>query len=174
MRNPLTLVTAAAAGALAMYWLDGQSGRRRRKLVGDKLAGAGHDLARQAQVKARRARDHLQGVATTGSLDRVSRSEPLSDQQLHDRIRSRLGRLVSHPKSIDVDIEGGHVCLRGHILTKEQQPLLRGVQAMAGVQSVRDELVCHDSPQGIPELQGRTEPRGREQAAAAAALHESH
>lgn len=174
MRNPLSLVAAAAAGALAVYWFEGQSGRRRRKLVGDKLVRAGHDLAYQTQVKARRARDQLQGVAATGNLDHVSRSEPLSDQQLHDRIRSRLGRLVSHPKSVEVLVEQGCVCLRGHILTQEQDPLLRDVKSMAGVESVRDELVRHDSPEHIPELQGRTEPRGREQASAAAALHDPH
>ena len=52
--------------------------------------------------------------------------------------------------------------MRGHIFTKEQDELLRQVGNITGVTSVRSELVCHDTAEGIPELQGRTEPLGRE------------
>lgn len=163
MRDVLSFAVGAAAGALAMYYLDAQSGRRRRALVRDQAVAAGHDAAYYARTKGKRAMDHLQGIAATGRLDRVSHSEPESDRQLQDRIRSRLGRLVSHPGAVQVDVERGSVWLRGHILTKEQNALLQDVHGMAGVESVRNALVCHDSAEGVPELQGRSEPRGKEQ-----------
>lgn len=72
-----------------------------------------------AEAKGKRAVGHLKGYAATRRADRLSAHDPESEQQLHDRIRSRLGRLVSHPRSVDVEVHGGEVCLRGHILTKE-------------------------------------------------------
>lgn len=163
LRHPLSFAAGMAAGALLMYYLDAQGGGRRRALVRDKLVAARHDAADFAEAKGKRAVDHLQGYAATRRADRLSRHEPESDQQLHDRIRSRLGRLVSHPRSVDVEVHGGEVCLRGHIFTREQDELLRQVRSISGVDTVRSELMCHDTAEGIPELQGRTEPPGREQ-----------
>lgn len=157
------LAVGIAAGAVVMYFFDSVSGRRRRALVRDKIVGAGHDAAYFAQAKGKRAADHLKGLFTTRHLDRVTRSEPQSDQQLHDRIRARLGRVVSHPKSVHIVVSQGRVTLTGHILTKELDKLLDEVKHNVGVTAVDNQLVCHDSAEGISELQGRTEPRGREQ-----------
>lgn len=161
--NLSLLAVGIAAGAAAMFFFDSVSGGRRRALVRDKIVGAGHDAAYLAQAKSKRAADHLKGLFVTRHLDRVTRSEPQSDQQLHDRIRARLGRVISHPKSVHVEVNQGRVCLTGHILTREVDKLLSEVRHNVGVKAVDSQLVCHDSPQGISELQGRTEPRGREQ-----------
>lgn len=156
------LAVGIAAGAVAMFFFDSVSGGRRRALVRDKIVGVGHDAAYLAQAKSKRAADHLKGLFVTRHLDRVTRSEPQGDQQLHDRIRARLGRVISHPKSVHVEVNQGRVALTGHILTKEVDKLLSEVKHNVGVKTVDNQLVCHDSPQGIPELQGRTEPRSRE------------
>jgi hypothetical protein len=161
-RLPL-LAAGVAAGALAMFFFDSISGRRRRALVRDKVVGAGHGTAGAVQTQGKRAIDHLKGFFFTRRLDRVTRSEPQSDQQLHDRIRARLGRIVSHPKSVHVEVNHRHVSLTGHILTKELRKLIDEVRHQVGVRSVEHRLACHDSAQGIPELQGRGEPSGREQ-----------
>lgn len=50
---------------------------------------------------------------------------------------------------------------RGHILTRELDDLLYELKQMQGVQAVTNELSCHDTAEGIFELQGRTEPAGR-------------
>jgi hypothetical protein len=152
-----------AAGAAVMYFFDSVSGGRRRALVRDKIVGAGHDAAYFAQAKSKRAADHVKGLFATRHLDRVTRTEPQSDQQLHDRIRARLGRVTSHPKSVHVGVTQGHVTLTGHILTKELDKLVDEVRHNVGVTTVDNQLICHDSAEGISELQGRTEPRGREQ-----------
>jgi hypothetical protein len=157
------LAAGIAAGAVAMFFFDSVSGGRRRALVRDKIVGAGHDAAYAGQAKGKRAFDHLRGLFSTRHLDRVTRSQPENDQQLHDRIRARLGRVISHPKSVHVEVNQGRVTLTGHILTKEVAELLNEVERNAGVKAVHNQLVCHETAQGIPELQGRTEPSGREQ-----------
>jgi osmotically-inducible protein OsmY len=163
MRDFLSFAAGVAAGTLAMYYLDKQSGRRRRALVRDKLVAAGHDAADMAESAGKRTVDHLKGIVATRRFDRVGGHEPESDSQLHERIRARLGRVVSHPKSIQVEVDQGSVWLRGHILTQELDELLSEVSQMHGVKTVRNELTCHDTAQGIPELQGSTEPAGQTQ-----------
>lgn len=162
MKDRFSAILGFAVGALTMYYLDPRAGRRRRALVQDKLVGLGHDAAWYAQAKSRRAIDHLKGWAVTRRFDRHTRTPPLSDQQLHDRIRSRLGRVVSHPRSVEVHVENGAVHLGGHIFTRELDNLLAEVKHVAGVTTVRNELICHDNAVGISELQGHTAPPGRE------------
>jgi hypothetical protein len=157
------LAVGIAAGSVAMFFFDAVSGGRRRALVRDKIVGVGHDVGYLAQAKGKRAADYVRGLFVTLHLDRVTRSEPQSDQQLHDRIRARLGRVISHPKSVYVEVNQGRVVLSGHILTEQVDKLLNEVQHNVGVRAVDNQLVCHDTAQGIPELQGRTETRGREQ-----------
>lgn len=163
IKHPLSVLGGFAAGALAMYYLDAQSGGRRRALVRDKVVSAGHDAAHVARTQGKRAVDHAQGVMATHRLDRVTPTEPASDQQLHDRIRARLGRVISHPRSLHVEVEQGRVRLAGHILRKEVDGLLGELQGLAGVREVRNDLQVHETNEGISELQGRTEAPGREQ-----------
>jgi osmotically-inducible protein OsmY len=157
MRDFLSFAAGVAAGTLAMYYLDKQSGRRRRALVRDKLVAAGHDAADMAESAGKRTVDHLKGIVATRRFDRVGGNEPESGSQLHERIRARLGRVVSHPKSIEVEVDQGSVRLRGHILAKELDDLLYEVRHMRGVRTVRNELTGHDTAQNISELQGGTE-----------------
>ena len=164
MRHPLSFLGGFLTGVLAMYYLDAQSGGRRRALVRDRVVSASHHAAGLAQAQAKRALDRAKGVLATGSLHRVSRRRPESDQQLHDRIRARLGRVISHPKALAVLVDQGCVRLSGHVLRREVEPLLEEVKAMPGVHEVRNEATVHDNPEGIPSLQGRTEPPGREKA----------
>jgi hypothetical protein len=171
MKDRFSLVAGFAAGALAMYYLDPRAGRRRRALARDKVVAVGHEAAWLADAKRKRAIDHLKGWLVTRRFDRHTRKQPESDQQLHERIRSRLGRVVSHPRSVDVHAENGRVHLGGHIFTWELHALLSEVKHMAGVKSLDHELICHDSAAGIPELQGHTVPPGREQRSGQPALH---
>lgn len=157
MRDLLGLLAAAAGAAAVMYYFDPDMGRRRRALVRDRLAGASHNAGRTLRGQARYASDHARGVLATGSLDRMSQREPQGDAQLRDRVRSRLGRLVSHPGAIDVEVDGGIVRLTGDVLAKETDGLLTQVRDMAGVLRVFNAMTAHDSPEGIVGLQGRRE-----------------
>lgn len=171
IRHPLSFLGGLLTGLCAMYYLDAQSGGRRRALVRDRVVAAGYDAASFAQAKGKPAIDRARGMAATHSLGGMTRREPHGDLQLHDRIRARLGRTVSHPGSVEVQVEQGCVRLSGHVLRGEVDALCSEVQAMPGVTEVRNALQVHDSPDGIPELQGAQETPGREAQPAGTAWH---
>lgn len=148
MKDKLSLVVGIAAGALAMYYLDPLAGRRRRALVRDQLVSAGHDAAYFSGRKAKRATDRIKGYLVTHRPGR--HAEPESDRQLHDRIRARLGHVMHSPRAIEVQVEQGRVCLRGHILRPELDRVLQEVSRMPGVASVESQLVTHETAAGIP------------------------
>lgn len=160
MKHPLSFLAGALSGALVAYYLDAVSGGRRRALVRDKLVSAGHQLSDLTEFRAKRAVGHVKGFMATGHLDRITHAEPASDQQLHDRIRARLGRVISHAKAVQVEVHDGQVCLRGQILRREVDPLLREIERIAGVTGVRHELEIHEIAEGVPALQGRSVPPG--------------
>jgi osmotically-inducible protein OsmY len=147
------LVGAFAAGALAMYYLDGTMGRRRRAMARDKLVGVSRDAADRAQAKGKRMMDRAKGVVATGSFDRVSTAEPQSDAQLRERVRARMGHLVSHPRAIEVSVEDGIVRLTGQVLAKELDGLLSQLTGMAGVRKVHNALTALNDPSGFGEVQ---------------------
>lgn len=71
-----------------------------------------------------------------------------------ERVRSRMGRYVSHPRAIDVTSDGGEVTVRGPILLEETTRFLQAIAALPGVKSVIDQLDKHDRSEGVPALQG--------------------
>lgn len=155
MRDLFSTLAALAAGAAAMYYLDPQMGRRRRALARDKLVAVSHDAGDFAQAKGKRAGDRLKGAwAQLGGSP-----PPRSDAQLRERIRSRLGRTISHPRAIDVEVQDGYVCLRGHVLSQELDDLLTEVSGMQGVRGLENQLAVHDTADGVSELQGSGRPR---------------
>jgi osmotically-inducible protein OsmY len=163
MKNLVSLAGGLLAGAAAMYYLDSRNGARRRALVRDKLLAAGHDVADVAQAKGKRVTDKVKGVMATGRLDGETRSTPETDHQLHERIRSRMGHVASHPKAIHVDVDQGNVRLTGDILARELDKVLAEVRGVAGVRAVRNELNVHDSADHIAALQGDAQPAGQKQ-----------
>ena len=154
MRNLTSTLLGVAAGAAAMYYLDPEMGRRRRAMVRDKFVSASHDLGDLAEARSKRLGDRLKGWIAHTRSQLTGTARPHSDAQLCERIRAQLGRLVTHPGAIHVDATEGRVCLRGHVLQHEVDGLLSAVSAMQGVHAVDNQLSVHESPQGIPELQG--------------------
>jgi hypothetical protein len=140
MKNPLGTLGAAAAGALAMYYLDPELGARRRALLAD-LVRSGLPVGRRHANGSSRPLRRTYDLATHG--------DPRSDAELRDRIRDRLGRLVSHPRAIHIDVEDGVVRLSGRVLAKERDGLLEQVQQMAGVQKLVNAMSAHDLPAEI-------------------------
>lgn len=141
MNSAFRVLTAFAAGLAAMYYLDPVAGRRRRALMRDRGVAMGHDAEDYARAKSKRAIDRAHGVVarTRAGLSNA----PVDDTQLHERIRSKLGRLVAHPGEVHVDVNGGHVVLRGCASTAEIEELMSTVSAMHGVADVD----CRLSPE---------------------------
>jgi hypothetical protein len=87
-------------------------------------------------------------------LSRYRAEEVVGDDLLEARVRARLGRLVSHPGSVEVVVHGGRVTLIGPVLAEEVGTLLAGVRRVRGVEAVIDELEAHESGARVPGLQG--------------------
>jgi uncharacterized membrane protein len=82
-------------------------------------------------------------------------SEDVSDEVLTERVRSRLGGLISHPSALEVNAEQGHVTLRGPVLRDEASRLLKGVAAVRGVRDVNDQLAVQDEHGNVSALPGQ-------------------
>jgi hypothetical protein len=153
LREVAPLLGGMALGASLMYLLDPVRGARRRALLRDggrrRVRQAGAGIAGVAGDVGRRSRG-----AVAELLSRYRAEEVVGDDLLEARVRARLGRLVSHPGSIEVVVHGGRVTLVGPVLAEEVAPLLDGVRRVRGVEAVIDELEAHRSGAHVPGLQG--------------------
>ncbi len=87
-------------------------------------------------------------------MEALLHHEALTDRVLVARVRSKLGRVVSHPRAIQVTVWQGRVTLRGPILAGEVAHLLSAVASVRGVTGVDNHLDVHDRAGGISALQG--------------------
>jgi uncharacterized membrane protein len=146
------ILFGSALGALAMYFMDPQQGRRRRARTRDKAVHASRVLNEAGKVTARDTVHRARGV--WASTRRLLATEPVGDEVLVGRVRAELGRFVSHSHAIEVAAEGGHVTLSGPILAEEVRPLLRHVRRVPGVRAVSDRLTVHEDGSHVSALQG--------------------
>jgi uncharacterized membrane protein len=155
------ILRSAAVGALAMYFLDPQAGRRRRARARDKMERTGRRLRDAYDVTARDARHRVQGLQAM-SRRLLHRGESVPDATLAGRVRAVLGRYCSHPHAIEVTARDGHVMLSGPILTDEVPGLLRAVRHVPGVQGVENRFEVHEEPGNVSSLQGGYPRRGQQ------------
>jgi uncharacterized membrane protein len=120
---------------------------------------AGHKLGDGLAATARDARNRALGTAA--ELRSRFRQDQTDDEVLHERVRSAIGRVVSHPGAIMVAVSDGRVTLTGHVLADEVEDLISQVERVRGVAKVHNELETHSSANGVPALQGAGRPRER-------------
>jgi uncharacterized membrane protein len=139
-------------GGIAAYFLDRTRGHQRRAALRDKVSHFLHEIDDAAGKTARDARNRREGLraAATARLDGAQ----VDDVVLHERVRSALGRVTTHPGSIEVGVSEGHVSLRGPILAGEVRRLLSAVRRVRGVRAVTNLLTEHASAEGVSALQG--------------------
>jgi uncharacterized membrane protein len=159
MSGPGRLITGVVVGAGAMYLMDPDRGARRRSLLRDRGVHVGHKLGDGLAATARDAKNRTAGVAA--ELRSRFRKDQADDEVLHERVRSAIGRVVSHPSAISVIVSQGQVTLVGHVLAHELDTLVQRVGRVRGVEEVHNELEIHSSAEGVPDLQG--EGRRREE-----------
>jgi uncharacterized membrane protein len=152
MRDQGKLIGGLLVGAGLMYLLDPDRGARRRALVRDRTVRAGHKLGDGLEATTRDLRNRARGTAA--ELRSRVRRETVGDEILHERVRSAIGRAVSHPGAIRVTVWEGRVTLQGPVLEEELDPLLRAARRVRGVSEVVNELNVHRDPAGVPSLQG--------------------
>lgn len=145
-------VGGVGVGAALMYLFDPEKGKRRRALLRDKFVHVTHSTGEKLDVKSRDAANRVQGlVARTKSL--LTR-ERVPDTVVAERVRARLGHVVSHPGSIDVTVKDGRVTLGGPALSRELDALLDDVARVRGVTGVENKLELHEEPGNVSGLQG--------------------
>src|SRR5438093_813614 len=160
MRNHLGpgVIGAAGLGAGLMFFLDPDISNRRRAILRDKLVSLGHLAGWAADKTARGVRNCLNGALQ--SIRSRVRDTPPSDVVLMERVRSKMGRAVSHPHAIHVNVQNGRVRLTGEILSEELDDLIRSVSAVKGVKEIENQLTTYAEPGDISSLQGGYTRRG--------------
>jgi hypothetical protein len=150
------LAGGIGVGALAMFLFDPGRGRMRRAHVRDKV----HHLRRLSSVTVEATRVDISNRArglVAELRGRLSR-EPIDDEILVERVRSQIGRLVTHPHALEISAHDGIITLRGRILAEELHLVLTRLKHLRGVHGVENLLVVHGEPGHAPDLQGAGRP----------------
>jgi hypothetical protein len=151
-RNVLPWLGGAGIGATIMFFLDPDRGARRRSLVRDRFVHAGHSLGEGVGTTSRDVRNRARGAAAV--TRRRLAHEEADDRVVAERVRAELGRLVSYPGAIEVDVNEGTVTLHGPVLAREAGRLIAGVRGVRGVADVEDHIDRHETAENVPGLQG--------------------
>ncbi len=156
------LVTTAGLGAAAMYFYDPQRGHRRRALLRDKLTRLANISDDALDAVTQDLGHRMQGWMA--ELQALRTPGEASDPVIVARVRSRLGRVCSHPHAVEVTSNGGNVTLSGPILADEADLVLARTRAVRGVRNVTNNLRVYQTPSDIPGLQGGVMRPGEEPA----------
>lgn len=151
----MTAVGCCAIGAGLMFLMDPQRGRARRAWLADKLTSSvrrtGRSFYRTGQDLANRA--YGTAVETRSKFQR----EPISSEQLLQRVRSEMGRAVSHPRLVQVMTDAnGTVTLSGRVLASETDRLVSTVESIRGVRLVINRLEPKNTEQELNTGQNPT------------------
>jgi hypothetical protein len=155
MMNPgAAMISGAGMGALLMYLLDPDRGRRRRAMIQDQATKASRKLSDAADATARDMRNRGAGLWWKIRSKFTGRPIDENDTAVENRVRSNLGMLVRHPRSIEVQVRQGRVTLAGPILEDEVDQTIRTISRVPGVHELDNHLEVHSEPDRIPALQG--------------------
>ena len=138
---------AFLAGIGAAYFLDPQTGRKRRHEARDRLLRALRRLGRLGVKRARFVAGHVVGLAATARGAVTPKPVSIDDETVAQRIRSDALRDVGvSTKDVDVSVEDGFAKLRGSVATVDlADRLVARVRKVAGVNDVSAELqVAHE------------------------------
>jgi uncharacterized membrane protein len=138
----------AAVGAVASYFLDRERGHTRRAAFATKAKNLGTNFADGAVKSARDSWHHVAGTAQQAWFN-LARNPWPEDRTQVERIRSRMGRIVSHPHKVHVISDDGVVTLWGTASEEEIRRLAHVVQAMPGVREVINHLEVHDGKEPV-------------------------
>jgi len=148
-RSFIWMIAGLCLGALALYMFDPISGRRRRSLVKDKGRSLGKEAMESVEGQYEDIKNRAQGAfeeAKESVSEVVQNAGPhVKDETLVKRVRSKIGRHVTDPNSIEVEAHDGNVVLNGKILQKEIDPLIESVRKVTGVSNIENHLEVSES-----------------------------
>jgi len=140
----LSWMGGIALGAIAMYIADPVQGRRRRALIQDKLTHVTHATSRLMDQTLHDAHNRWSGLqASAMRMISPRQAKPIDDHVLEARVRSRLGRAMSHMRDVEVHAHQGAVTLSGNLDSEAQEKVVRLVAAIPGVESVVGPMEMH-------------------------------
>ncbi len=142
MAAPFRVLSAASLGAGLMYLLDPNKGRRRRVMLRDKFQHLVGRVEEAIGITAYDIAHRAEGLAAEAR--RVFVKEDVPDGRVVGRVRTRMGRCITHPRAILVTSDHGHVSLSGTIPADELEPLLAAVSSVRGVRSVDNQLIVFE------------------------------
>ncbi len=154
---PLSPVVGAAAvaaglGAAAEYVLDPDRGHARRAKLRDKAVHASSVVNNGCRVLVRDMAGRGRGVVAGARYLVAGRN--VEDDVLHERVRAELGRHVSHPHAVHVDVADGVVTLTGDVLATEEGRVRRALRRVPGVRRLVADWTAHTDTTGVSALQG--------------------
>ena len=152
MKNRGALMAGAGIGAGMIYLLDPDCGARRRARLRDTVVHMATLTKRAVDTTSRDALHRT--YATAASLRRLVGRDVVDDDVVVERVRAKLGRLVSHPHAVTVAATNGSVTLSGPILKHEVPRLIHAIRRVRGVCDVMDQLDPHEEVANVPALQG--------------------
>jgi osmotically-inducible protein OsmY len=137
-------VAGAASGAAAVYFLDPDSGNRRRAVTRDKATSTATKAAGQAAGQAKAAAQRAKGAVhdATPSVAEKAKATQLNDADLARKVETEIFRPADAPKGqVDVNVENGVVFLRGELGTTEEiDTLVEAANKVTGVKGVESLL----------------------------------
>jgi hypothetical protein len=135
-----------------MYLFDPDRGRRRRALIRDQVVKA-ETTAREIVEDGRKDVAN-RATALTQRAGSIFKRRASNDNAVAQRVRSRMGRFVAHPGSVEVSVADRRVTLSGSILSHEHGDLIDAIRSVRGVSDVEDHLSVFERTEGMAELQG--------------------
>jgi osmotically-inducible protein OsmY len=125
----------------AVYFLDPQNGKRRRRTALDRAAGLVRKSSRRAERAGRAVESEAYGLKQKATHLREEEKPQPDDTTLARKVESEIFRDPSVPKGqINVNAENGVVYLRGQVdradLIQELEQAVRKVQGVRGVENL--------------------------------------
>lgn len=153
MNKNVSFLIGAGVGTGLMYFLDPQAGRRRRVQARDQWTHWQNQARDTFNMTSSDASNRAHGVKAR--LRNWVGTGAAADDVVCERVRSAIGRIVSHPGAIDVKAHEGRVTLSGPVLAHEIPRLLSCVESVRGVlRGVENRLEPHVVPGNVSALQG--------------------
>jgi uncharacterized membrane protein len=152
MNKAMGVISSLGIGAGLMYIFDPDRGKRRRAQVTDKIRHVANKADDAIGKTSRDLANRVSGVVAEAESLFFPRAKA-SDDVLVARARAKLGRVVSHPSSIEVKAEDGRLTLSGPILAREVEGLLERLNAIRGVAGVENRLEVHEQAGTVSGLQ---------------------
>jgi hypothetical protein len=134
-----SVIVGAGIGAALMYYLDPRLGARRRGIMRDKAIGLTNRTRGRTEKTGRNLGNHLRG-AVLETFKWLTGEPPVTDSRLAERVRSKIGRLLEHPSSIEIEVRKGHILARGQLAPDSATRVINRIRRIRGVEDVEDRI----------------------------------